>query len=75
MSRTRFWNERVLGGVLTLVGLTVLAALIFAYWVGARHMYTVGLSVDAKGLEVFASVIAFFAVMMALGGISLIRRT
>jgi hypothetical protein len=39
---------RIVGFTLLVLGVLPLVALCFGYWVWARHMYTIGLSVKVK---------------------------
>jgi predicted phage tail protein len=74
MASARRWYERVLGALLLAFGFLffVLAAIVAYVWSG--HMYTVGLSVTSAGLTKMVAVWAIFALVAALGGVSLIRR-
>ena len=65
--------SRAIGLVLVLISLLPVAVLFVAYWVWARHMYTVGFSADARGATILA-LLASTDVILLILGIYLLRR-
>jgi hypothetical protein len=64
---------RSIGIVLVLISLLPVAGLFVAYWVWARHMYTVGFTADVRGTTTLA-LLALLDVMLLILGIYLLRR-
>jgi hypothetical protein len=65
--------RRVLGFLFVAIGLMPIAGLAVAYWVWARHTYTVGLSVDTRAVAVLI-LIVLAELSLIVGGIYLLRR-
>jgi hypothetical protein len=75
MTAVRRRYERALGAALVVVG-TVFLLPLAAWWVWARHMYTVGLSVDLmRALPIILGLVIGFGVLFVLGGVALLRRS
>jgi len=65
--------RRAVGLLFIVIGLAPFAALFAFYWVWARHMYTIGLAVDAKGITALVLiVIADLALLFV--GVALLRK-
>jgi hypothetical protein len=64
---------RGIGFIFLLIGSLPFAALL-AYWVWARHVYTVGLAVDPHALWVLASLM-LADLLLVIAGVYLLRKT
>lgn len=64
--------RRLLGLSLVALGLLPLVGLFAVYWIWAQHMYTVGLSADAKGVTMLVAV-AVLDLSLLFAGVYLLR--